>query len=345
VPDPLLTKAIDALSSGRSLSADDAAEVLGVIMAGEASEVQIAGFLIALRAKGETEDELAGLARTMRALAARVECGRDDLLDTAGTGGGRPTFNVSTTAALIAAGAGCAVAKHGNRSATGLSGSADVLEALGARIDLGPDAVAECIRDAGFGFMFAPAHHQATRFVVPVRKELAVRTIFNFLGPLTNPAGARRQLIGVSDPAMLERIAGALARLGVDRALVVSSEDGLDEMSTSGATRVVEVQGDDVRAYTVQPGDVGLPTSPPEAVAGGTPQRNAATTRAILDGDPGPERDLALINAGAAIYAAGRAGSIAAGVEVAARAVDDGSAAQALDRYLALSRELAGAAA
>jgi len=341
VPDPLLTKAIDALSSGGSLSADEAAEVLEVIMAGEASEVQIAGFLIALRAKGETEDELAGLARTMRALAARVECGRDDLLDTAGTGGGRPTFNVSTTAALIAAGAGCAVAKHGNRSATGLSGSADVLEALGARIDLGPEAVAECIRGAGFGFMFAPAHHQATRFVVPVRKELAVRTIFNFLGPLTNPAGARRQLIGVSDPAMLERIAGALARLGVDRALVVSSEDGLDEMSTSGATRVVEVQGDDVRGYTVQPGDVGLPTSPPEAVAGGTPERNAATTRAILGGDPGPERDLALINAGAAIYAAGRAGSIAEGVEVGARAVDDGSAQNALDRYLALSTRLA----
>ncbi|HEY3020433.1 MAG TPA: anthranilate phosphoribosyltransferase, partial [Solirubrobacteraceae bacterium] len=341
MPDPLLTKAIDALSSGRSLSADEAAEVLEVIMAGDASEVQIAGFLIALRAKGETEDELAGLARTMRALAKRVECGRDDLLDTAGTGGGRPTFNVSTTAALIAAGEGCAVAKHGNRSATGLSGSADVLEALGARIDLGPEAVAECIRGAGFGFMFAPAHHQATRFVVPVRKELAVRTIFNFLGPLTNPAGARRQLIGVSDPAMLERIAGALARLGVDRALVVSSEDGLDEMSTSGATRVVEVQGDDVRGYTVQPGDVGLPTSPPESVAGGTPDRNAETTRAILAGEPGPERDLALINAGAAIYAAGRAESIAEGVELAGRAVDDGSARDALDRYLALSRELA----
>src|SRR5439155_25180751 len=214
VPDPLLTKAIDALSSGRSLSADDAAEVLGVIMADEASEVQIAGFLIALRAKGETEDELAGLARTMRALAARVECGRDDLLDTAGTGGGRPTFNVSTTAALIAAGAGCAVAKHGNRSATGLSGSADVLEALGARIDLNAGAVARCIGQVGFGFMFAPAHHQATRYVVPVRRELAVRTIFNFLGPLTNPAGARRQVLGVSDAGFIDVIAGALARLG-----------------------------------------------------------------------------------------------------------------------------------
>src|SRR5437763_10679853 len=293
MPDPLITKAIDALASGRSLSADEAAAVLQVIMSGDATEVQIAGFLIALRAKGETEEELAGLARTMRAFAARVECGREDLLDTAGTGGGRPTFNVSTTAAIIAAGAGCAVAKHGNRSATSLSGSADLLEALGAAIDLGPAQVAECIRGAGFGFMFAPAHHQATRFVVPVRKELAVRTIFNFLGPLTNPAGARRQLIGVSDAGMLEVIAGALARLGVDRALVVSSEDGLDEMSTSGATRVFEVQGDENRAYTVQPGDVGLRTSPPEAVAGGPPEPNAAATRAFLAGEPGPQPDLA----------------------------------------------------
>ena len=190
--------------------------------------------------------------------------GRDDLIDTAGTGGGRPTFNVSTTAALIAAGAGCAVAKHGNRSATGLSGSADVLEALGVRIDLGPEEVARCIDDAGFGFMFAPAHHGATRFVVPVRKELAVRTIFNFLGPLTNPAGATRQVIGVSDPAFLDTIAGALAKLGAVKALVVSSADGLDEMSTSGTTRVVEVDGPELRSYEVSPEDVGLPRARPE---------------------------------------------------------------------------------
>jgi anthranilate phosphoribosyltransferase len=341
MPEPILTRAIDAVASGRDLSADEAAEVLEVIMAGDASEVQIAGFLIALRAKGETEQELAGLARTMRALAVRVECGRDDLLDTAGTGGGRPTFNVSTTAALIAAGAGCAVAKHGNRSATSLSGSADLLEALGARIDLGPEAVAACIRDAGFGFMFAPAHHQATRFVVPVRKELAVRTIFNFLGPLTNPAGARRQLIGVSDPGMLERIARALARLGVDRALVVSGEDGLDEMSTSGTTRVYEVRSpDEVRSYAFTPADAGLPASPPEAVAGGTPERNAETTRAILAGESGPARDLALLNAGAAIYAAGRAEGIAHGVEVAATAVDTGEAQAALERYVAASQRV-----
>src|SRR3954462_3344741 len=339
MPDEILTQAIDAVASGRSLSSDEAAGVLRVIMSGDAGETQIAGFLIALRAKGETEEEIEGLARTMREFATPVPCRRDDLLDTAGTGGGRTTFNVSTTAAVIAAGAGCAVAKHGNRSATSLSGSADLLEALGARIDLGPEAVARCIGEAGFGFMFAPAHHQATRFVVPVRKELAVRTIFNFLGPLTNPAGARRQLIGVSDPGMLDRIAGALVRLGVDRALVVSSEDGLDEMSTSGATRVVEVEGEGVRAYTVAPGDVGLATSPPEAVAGGTPEQNAATTRAILAGEPGPERDLALLNAGAAIYAAGRADDIAHGVVVAAEAVDSGAAAAALERYVAASTQ------
>ena len=198
----LMTRSIDALASGEDLSLEDAAAVLSEIMAGNASEIQIAAFLIALRTKGETVDELAGLARTMRAHAVRVQPSSEDLLDTAGTGGGRRTFNVSTTAALIAAGAGCSVAKHGNRSATGLSGSADVLEALGARIDLSPDDVARCIDEVGFGFMFAPAHHQATRYVIPVRRELAVRTIFNFLGPLTNPAGATRQLVGVSDPAL-----------------------------------------------------------------------------------------------------------------------------------------------
>jgi len=194
---------------------DEAAEVLAVVMAGNASESQIAGLLIALRTKGETVDEIAGLARTMRSFATPVTTSREELVDTAGTGGGRPTFNVSTTAALIAAGAGCAVAKHGNRSATGRSGSADLLEALGVRIDLDAAAVGCCIDEIGFGFMFAPAHHQATRFVVPVRKELAVRTIFNFLGPLTNPAGARRQVLGVSDPGYLHTIAGALALLGV----------------------------------------------------------------------------------------------------------------------------------
>src|SRR5437870_2176658 len=230
MPNAILTAAIDRVASGADLSSDEAAEVLGEIMGGNASEAQAAGFLIALRTKGETVDELIGLARTMRELALGVEVARDDLLDTAGTGGGRPTFNVSTTAAFVAAGAGCVVAKHGNRSATGKCGSADVLEALGARIDLEPAAVAECIETIGFGFMFAPHHHQAMRHVVPVRRELGVRTIFNFLGPLTNPAGATRQVIGVSDPRYIETIAAALRSLGGRTALVVSSEDGLDEI-------------------------------------------------------------------------------------------------------------------
>jgi anthranilate phosphoribosyltransferase len=338
MPNPVLTKAIDRLAQREDLTVEEAGDVLAEIMRGEASETQIAAVLIALRTKGETADELAGLARTMRRLATPVETGRDDLLDTAGTGGGRTTFNVSTTAALIAAGAGCAVAKHGNRSATGLSGSADLLEALGARLDLPPSAVVRCIEEAGFGFMFAPAHHGATRFVVPVRKELAVRTIFNFLGPLTNPAGATRQLIGVSDLRMLETMAAALARLGARRALVVSSEDGLDELSTSAPTRVVEVNGTEIRRYTVSPADCGLPEAPPDAVAGGRPEDNARVTRAILAGETGPARDLAALNAGAAIYAAGAADSIPDGVRRAQEAIDSGAAARTLDAYLELTR-------
>jgi anthranilate phosphoribosyltransferase len=337
----ILTEAIDALASRRDLSSEQAAAVLAEIMEGNASEVQTAAVLIALRTKGETVDELVGLATTMRRLARPVLTGRDDLIDTAGTGGGRPTFNVSTTAALIAAGAGCAVAKHGNRSATGLSGSADLLEALGVRIDLDPEAVARCIEEAGFGFMFAPAHHGATRFVVPVRKELAVRTIFNFLGPLTNPAGAARQVIGVSDAAFLETIAGALAKLGARKALVVSSADGLDEMSTSGTTRVVEVDGPQLHSYEVSPEDVGLPRARPEELAGGTPEDNAETTRRIFAGEPGPQRDLAVLNAGAAIYVAGRAETLEAGVREAEAAVDDGRAATSLDRLISMTRELA----
>ena len=337
----LLTSAIDTLAARQDLSLDDAAAVLHEIMAGNASEIQIAAFLIALRTKGETVEELAGLARTMRAMAARVTVASDDLLDTAGTGGGRRTFNVSTTAALIAAGAGRTVAKHGNRSATGLSGSADVLEALGARIDLRPDEVSVCIDEVGFGFMFAPAHHQATRYVVPVRRELAVRTIFNFLGPLTNPAGATRQLIGVSDPEYLETMAGALALLGTKHALLVASQDGLDELSISAPTLVVEVIGQDVRSYSVAPEDVGLALARAEEIPGGDPAENAATTRAILAGERGASRDLAVLNAGAAILAGGGADTLEAGVRAAERAIDDGAAADALERFVKRTNELA----
>jgi anthranilate phosphoribosyltransferase len=344
MPNETITGALDALASGRDLSADEAAEVLSEIMHGEVSEVQIAGFLIALRTKGETVEELVGLARTMRALAAHVPVEREGLLDTAGTGGGRRTFNVSTTAALIAAGAGCAVAKHGNRSATSSSGSADLLEALGARIDLDPEGVAACIEEAGFGFMFAPTHHRATRFVVPVRRELAVRTVFNLLGPLTNPAGASRQLIGVSDPAFLETVAGALVGLGVERALVVCSEDGLDEISTSAATRVIEVSSGDMRAYTLAPGDVGIELASRD-YEGGTPEQNAQVTRAIMEGEDGPRADLASINAGAAIYIAGAVTSIAEGVELARTTLAQGDAARALESYVRASHKHAPAGA
>ena len=354
MPNAVLTRAIDALACGRDLGADETAEVLAEIMHGEVSETQIAGFLIALRTKGETVEEVAGLARTMRALAANVPTAREALLDTAGTGGGRRTFNVSTTAALIAAGAGCAVAKHGNRSATSSSGSADLLEALGARIDLDPRAVASCIDEAGFGFMFAPAHHQATRFVVPVRRELAVRTIFNLLGPLTNPAGAGRQLIGVSDPAHMEVMAGALASLGTERALVVSGEDGLDEISIAAATKVLEVNGADITGYRLVAQEVGVrgcaDSDFERECAGGAPQENAAVTTAILSGEAAAQgrpasAELAVINAGAAVYAAGQVDSIAGGVEAARAAIADGSAAAALDRYVRASVQRAPAKA
>jgi anthranilate phosphoribosyltransferase len=336
-----LRAAIDALAGGTDLSQEEAAAVLSEVMSGRASEIQIAAFLIALRTKGETVEEIAGLAQAMRAFATPVSLPREDLLDTAGTGGGQRTFNVSTTAALIAAGAGCAVAKHGNRSATGLSGSADLLEALGARIDLTPAAVATCIADVGFGFMFAPSHHQATRYVIPVRRELAVRTIFNFLGPLTNPAGARRQLIGVSDPGYLDTMAGALARLGTDHALLVSSEDGLDELSISAATRVVEVRGEQLERYSVSPDDVGLSRSDLREIPGGDPGQNAATARAILSGEPGPSRDLAALNAGAAIYVGAGVSSLEEGVRRAEEAIDSGAALGALERFVARTHELA----
>jgi anthranilate phosphoribosyltransferase len=333
VSNPILTDAIDRVAGGQDLDAEEAARVLREVMEGNASEAETAAFLIGLRTKGETVQEIAGLAATMRELALPVRA-RGDLVDTAGTGGGRPTFNVSTTAAFIAAGAGCRVAKHGNRSATSQCGSADVLEALGARIDLEPDEVAACIEEVGFGFMFAPKHHSAMRHVVPVRKALGVRTIFNFLGPLTNPAGAKRQVIGVSDPERIEALALALAELGTESALVVSSADGLDEFSVSGTTRVVELGNGELKIYDVSPEQFGLEPSGDGAVAAGTPDQNARVLRDVLGGQPGTERSLAIFNAGAAIYVGGLADSLAAGVARAQEAVDSGAASGVLDAYV-----------
>ena len=340
MPNDVVTRAIDAVCGGDHLTADHAAAVLAEIMEGRSSDVQTAAFLIALRAKGETVPELVGLARTMRALAAPVQTQRRDLLDTAGTGGGPSTFNVSTTAALVAAGAGCAVAKHGNRSNTSRCGSADLLEALGVDIELGPEQVGRCIDEVGFGFMFAPRHHAAMAHVGPARKELGVRTIFNFLGPLTNPAGAQRQLLGVSDRHYQETIAEALVGLGSVRALVVAAEDGVDELSISARTRVIEVADGGTEEWFLGPGEFGLGRAELEEVAGGSPAENAAASRAVLAGEKGPRRDLVLLNAAAAIYAGGLADSLGEGVEKAAAAVDDGAAGELLERLIATTAAL-----
>ena len=344
MPNEILSDAINAVCRGEELSEETAAMVLREVMEGRSAPEETAAFLIALRTRGETADEIAGLARTMRELATKVEVGIDGLLDTAGTGGGTPTFNVSTTAAFVAAGAGCPVAKHGNRSATSQCGSADVLEALGARIDLAPEQVADCIETVGFGFMFAPQHHAAMKHVVPVRKALGVRTIFNLLGPLTNPAGAPHQVIGVSDGPFLEHMAMALARLGGRSALVVSSEDGLDEISIAAPTRVVELRDGKVETYTVTPEELGVERTPIDTIAFGAPEENARVTRAVLSGDDdGIARSLTLVNAGAAVYAAGRADTLKAGVAAAAAAVDSGAAGDVLARFVSRTQELAAA--
>lgn len=340
-PNAVLTAAIDRLADGADLDADAAAEVLDEIMSGRVCETQTAGFLVALRSKGETASELAGLARTMRKHALRVETGRDDLVDTAGSGGGIPTFNVSTTAAFVASGAGCAIAKHGNRSNTSKSGSADLLEALGARIDLDPSAVATLINEVGFGFMFAPVYHAAMRFVVPARKALAVRTAFNFLGPLTNPAGANRQLIGIADPNFQDVLAAALAELGTDHSLVVHGLERLDELSASGATKIAEIRGGVVENREITPQQLGLEPVEPGQFSVGDPQENAATTRAILDGAAGPDRTLTLINAAAAIYVGGATETLEAAVQLAEQSIDSGAARVKLETFVARTNELA----
>ena len=339
-PNDLVTRAIDAVANGDHLTADHATAVLDEIMEGRASEVQTGAFLIALRAKGETVAELVGLARTMRRLAAHVEVDRDGLVDTAGTGGGPTTFNISTAAALVAAGAGCAVAKHGNRSSTSRSGSADLLEALGVNIELDPAEIERCIAELNFGFMFAPRHHSAMKHVVPVRKELAVRTIFNFLGPLTNPAGASRQLLGVSDRHYQETIAEALVGLGCERALVVHGEDGLDELTITGRTRVIEVVDGSTEEWFADPEELGLPTAPLEAVAGGTPQENARAVRDIFEGGRWAGRDIVVLNAGAAILAGGGAADLADGVAKAGEAIDSGAARDVLERLVETTSSL-----
>jgi anthranilate phosphoribosyltransferase len=333
----MIREAIATLVDGRSLTEAEAAAVMEEIMSGEATPAQFGAFVTALRLKGETVDEIAGMARVMRENARRVHV-EGVLLDTCGTGGdARGTFNVSTAAAFVAAGAGARVAKHGNRAMTSRCGSADVLEALGARIDLSPEQVKACLEETGVGFMFAPSFHPAMKFAAGPRREIGVRTVFNILGPLTNPAGAACQVLGVAEPSLAETMAQVLARLGSRRALVVHGRDGLDEMSISGPTLVCELAGGRVRQYEVTPQDVGLALYEAASVAGGTPEENAVALREVLAGRPGPQRDIVLLNAAAGLVALERAAALAEGVSLAAQAIDSGAARERLDRFVAVT--------
>lgn len=318
------------------LPAPLAESALAAILAGEATDTQIAAFAIALRAKGETPAELAALVRAMLAHADHVDWdGPEPLVDTCGTGGDRAgTINVSTIAALITAGGGAYVAKHGNRAASSRCGSADVLEALGVAINLGPDGVTRCLRDAGIGFCFAQRFHSALRHAATARSELGVPTTFNFLGPLANPAGATRRTVGVSDPAMAERVIGALAELGVDRAWVFYGHDGLDELTTTTTSTVYELRDGTISRFEINPAALGLRLVEPAALAGGDADKNAQVVHAVLDGHPGPNRDIALLNAAAALVVAGLAEDLPEGLEAARASVDGGHARAALDAFV-----------
>ncbi len=325
------------------LSGEEMAGVMHAIMTGATTPAQIAGFLVGLRMKGETVEELAAAADVMRRLATPVVTPWDDLVDIVGTGGdGVGTFNISTACAFVVAACGGRVAKHGNRSASSRSGSADLLEAAGVRVDLKPDEIARCIDEVGVGFMFAPLHHQAMRHAVGPRRELGVRTLFNLLGPLTNPAGAQRLLLGVFAPEWVEPIARVAGRLGARRVLVVHSEDGMDELSISAPTRVAEWDGGELRLYPVTPEEFGLARADRSAVCVADPAASRAVIDAVFAGRPGPARDIVLLNAGAALYAAGLAGGIRSGVERAALAIDSGGAAGKLAALAALTSSLPG---
>ncbi len=334
----MIREAIVKVAAGRDLSQNEAAEAMEEMMTGEATPAQVAALLTALRIKGECVDEISGMAKIMREKSLRVSS-PGPLLDTCGTGGdGKNTFNISTAAALVCAGAGVHVAKHGNRAATSASGTADVLEALGAAIDLTPEQVESCIEKAGFSFMFAQSFHPAMRFVAPVRREIGIPTIFNFLGPLTNPARAEYQLIGVGNAALLPKVAEVLGRLGTKRALVVHSEDGLDEVSLSAPTEVQELRDGKVNSYTLTPEDAGLERASLDELKGGTPEENASRIRLILSGVKGPDRDFVLINAGAALIAAEKAEDLRGGAVLAAESIDSGAAGRALEAYILASR-------
>lgn len=342
MPDDVLTAALAELIRGEDLSAATTSAAFSRILEGEASDIQAAGFAVALRTKGETAEELAALVRTMLDFAARVEAPQGSI-DTCGTGGDRSgTINVSTMAAFVAAGAGATVVKHGNRAASSQCGSADVLEQLGVAIELDAAGVERCVAEAGIGFCFARSFHPALRFMGPARAELGVPTTFNYLGPLANPARVKRQALGVSDPAMAERMVGVLAELGSEHALVFYGDDGLDELTTTTTSRVHELTPNGRRSFTLDPRDFSLDLATASDLQGGDAARNAEVARQVLAGEPGPARDIVVLNAAAAVVVAGLADDIGRGVELARAAIDGGSAARALETLVRESNDVAG---
>ncbi len=334
-----IREALDALvNERRDLTEHEVAATMSEILSGEATPAQLGAFLIALRLKGETVDEIAGMARVMRERSLHVDVD-GPLLDTCGTGGDdRGTFNVSTAAAFVAAGAGVRIAKHGNRAMTSGCGSADVLEALGAKIDLTPEQVAECINRTGFGFMFAQVFHPAMKHAAGPRREIGVRTVFNILGPLTNPAGAQHQLLGVARPEIAPKMAAALQHLDGRHALVVHGNDGVDELSISGPSSVQEIRYGEITEYSISPEDAGLPTATADAIRGGTPEQNAALLAATLKGQRGPVRDVVLLNAAAALMAADAVRDLKEGARLAADTLDSGAAARKLKDWVETTR-------
>ena len=334
----MIQEAIKDLIAGADLGRARTRAAMDQIMSGQATDAQIGAFLVALRIKGETVDEIAGCAEVMREKATPIATTRPDLIDTCGTGGDDSgTFNISTAVAFVACGAGLAVAKHGNRSISSHCGSADVLTALGVNVEASPEKVGECIDEVGIGFLFAVALHGAMKHAIGPRRELATRTVFNVLGPLTNPAGAKRQLIGVYDGALTEALAGVLGQLGSERALVVHGSDGLDEITLTGPTQVSELRDGRVSTRQIDPRDFGLQLAPAEALQGGDAAYNARILREVLDGREGPRRDVVLINAAAAIAVGGRAEDTTAGLELARASIDSGRARQALERLVEVS--------
>lgn len=341
----MIKEAIRKIVEGENLSQQESSDVMQEIMDGDATPSQIASFITGLRMKGETAEEIAGFARTMRENSIRIptSCSPAALVDTCGTGGDRSsTFNISTTAAFVAAGAGVFIAKHGNRAMSSRCGSADVLEALGVDIGLSPENVGRCIDEVGIGFLFAPAHHPSMRYAVIPRKDIGIRTVFNILGPLTNPAEAKRQLIGVFDANLTDMMAGALKLLGSDRVIVANGLDGIDELSTIGTTRITELADGELSTYEIEPEDLGLERTSIECLAqGADPEENAEILMAVLEGETGPQRDIVLLNAGAVFKIAGMSDSIEQGMDIARESIDSGRALNALKRLRDMSTRLA----